>query len=395
MRPDVAILNPNVVIFALNHFEGTTNYSYTLASSKILSLVKMSPRRLFLVSVPRTASNLLVKVLNIHNQPNVFTNDKAGYFFYEAYITATDKGYFNKPIDRWTDAEKTDVHNMYRRCLERLESASEQAQRDEKIMFTKEHAFWFANPAMMLDADSPGTSSKQQQQQQQDADYFRLSWPGVPGGPHQNVTFSQNNKTIFPDEYLRTWQFIFLIRHPALAWPSMYRAMQKLSQLGFLDDDGIRSAMATNMTLKWTRYLVNWCSEQAESQTVPLIIDAHDLLHSRDVVLRFCQEAGLDENMVQFEWDDGKESEPKPGPTPQGLQDTYVDPNKKAVDVMTSTLRTSTGVIKDKTPAAIDIDAEAEKWKDEFGSETAALLEKMVMAAMPDYEYLKERSLKV
>jgi hypothetical protein len=61
---------------------------------------------------------------------------------------------------------------------------------------------------------------------------------------------------------------------------------------------------------------------------------------------------------------------------------------------MTVTLRASKGIIKEKAPATVDIDVEAEKWKEEFGPEAAAMVEKAVRDAMPDYEYLKERRLK-
>ncbi|KAK5655191.1 hypothetical protein OQA88_6090 [Cercophora sp. LCS_1] len=339
-------------------------------------------RRLFLVSIPRTASNLLVKVLNIQHQPDVFTNDKLGYFFYEVYMTPVVKGYFTKPVDQWTDAEKTEVRTIYQRCLDRLEGASEEAERNDKIMFTKEHAFWFVNPVTMLDT----TGSRDGRVQQ---DEFRLSFPEI-YGPRQ--TFSPNNKTVLPDEYLRTWKFAFLIRHPALAWPSMYRAMQKVSKLGFFDDDGVNGALVANMTWKWTRHLYDWCTEySSESPNGPLILDAHDIIHNQDIVLRFCELTGLDKSAVQFEWEGDK----LPKSVPEDSTSKYADLEVKAAHIMISTLKESKGIIKDRTPAAVDIAAEVEKWKAEFGLNGAALLEKTVRESMSDYEYLRERRLQM
>jgi hypothetical protein len=330
----------------------------------------------------------LVRVLDIHHQPNVVTNDKAGYFFHEAYLAGALKGYFNKPLGQWTDAEKAEIRDAYQQCLDRIEASSEQARRDNKIKFTKEHAFWFVNPAIMLDAESGTTSGSGEQQE----DCFRLAFANVYG---QRQTFSRNNKTLLPDEYLRTWQFAFLIRHPALAWPSMYRAMRKISNLGILDDDGINGSFVSNMTFRWTRYLYDWCLEQSKSNgsSVPLILDAHDVIHNQDVVLRFCEETGLDKNAVQFEWKDDNINQLML--RLQNSQNEVSDYEKEANKIMTSTLRTSSGIIKDKTPATVDIEAEVEKWKEEFGPEGAAMIERTVWAAMPDYEYLREKRLKV
>jgi hypothetical protein len=103
-----------------------------------------APGRVLLVSVPRTASNLLLKVLNVHQQPNVLTNKTGGYFFHEAYTTATTE--LLKPFSEWTDAEKTRIRDIYQRCLGTLEEYSARAQSDGKVMFAKEHGFWLYNP---------------------------------------------------------------------------------------------------------------------------------------------------------------------------------------------------------------------------------------------------------
>lgn len=141
-------------------------------------------------------------------------------------------------------------------------------------------------------------------------------------------------------------------------------------------------AQQTNMTWKWTRDLYQWCCQhQAEGPNKPVILDAHDIIHDPQVILKFCEETGLDKSVLQFEWDSGF--------------DFSKDVRKDAVDLMTATLKGSRGILKDKAPLEIDIDAEAKKWKEEFGAEVAEKLEQGVRGAMPDYEYLKERRLKV
>ena len=121
-----------------------------------------------------------------------------------------------------------------------------------------------------------------------------------------------------------------------------------------------------------------------------MVVGAHDVIHNPESVVRFCEAAGLDTDAIRFDWSDedgGKESET--AKRSNGLMDS--DMHQKASRIMLSTLEPSKGIVKNKAPATVDIKAEAEKWRKEFGSEVAGLIEKAVWDAMPDYEYLKER----
>ncbi|KAM7210030.1 hypothetical protein V8F06_014587 [Rhypophila decipiens] len=336
------------------------------------------PRRLFLVSTPRTASNLLVRVLNIQNQPEVVTNEKSGYFFFEPYTVATAKGYFFKPASQWEPDQKAEYQTLLQQAFDNLEAHGDRAQNEQgkRILWTKEHAFWFANSAAEFDANSDTAQDRP----------FSLTMPGYSA----DGTFSKHNNTLFPDKYLSTWKFSFLIRNPALAWPSMYRALQGLSEIGMMGEQqagAMKAAQLANMTYKWTRSLYEWCSEnQASGANRPLILDAHDIILDPGIVLKFCEETGLDKSVLQFEW----ESQPTGefGHENRG----YV---KDAANLMTATLRGSKGVMKDKAPLEIDIAKEAEKWKVEFGKEAGEKLEVAVTAAMDDYEFLRERRIKM
>lgn len=267
---------------------------------------KREDKRLLLVSVPRTASNLLVKILNIHQQPDIHTNAKAGYFFYDAYMASSGRGK-QQHDGRLTDDDKTSIRTVFQNCLATIEEESKQARAANKTFFTKEHAFWFVNPAAMrahADGKRHGQSDDQAQAQAHgdDLDAFRLDVPEEEYGSTR--TFSEGNFTVLPDEYLRTWRIAFVIRHPALAWPSMYRAMLKIAKLGLLDEDGVKGTSAENMTLKWTRCLFDWCYRQPDEMVLPVIIDAHDVIHHPAAVLQFCEKTGLDTSLVQMEWDD-------------------------------------------------------------------------------------------
>ncbi|KAJ5187095.1 hypothetical protein N7449_010089 [Penicillium cf. viridicatum] len=339
------------------------------------------PHRVMLVSVPRTASNLLLKILNIQNQPNVLTSQQSGYFFYEAFIKARRNGCINKPLDQWTTDEKSELKAAIQQCFNKLEDYSTRARAEKKIMFAKEHAFWFVNPGFFTSAVDGAPAPGPEQLKE-----FHVSIPERYGSLQ---TFSANNKTYMSDEYLRTWQLAFIIRHPALVYPSLCRAMQKLSKIGIIDEDGIKGMSMTNMTMEWTRKLFDWCLEQPDESVTPLVIDANDVIHNPCAVVKFCEKAGLDTASMQFEWNGSKDISENWTTGVNTANPEGPESGKIAASIMLSTLEESTGIVKDKAPASVDIDAEVAKWRVEFGDEIAELLEKSTRDSMPDYEYLK------
>ncbi|PWY90307.1 hypothetical protein BO94DRAFT_533811 [Aspergillus sclerotioniger CBS 115572] len=334
-----------------------------------------TPRRLLLVSIPRSASNLLLKILDILNQPNVLTNSEAGYFFFPAFIPAMQGGYLDKPMDQWTDAMKQEVKASFNGCVERLEEFSARAEEEKKFMFTKEHAYWFINPAALHEMFTGTEDAKLYEA-------FRLRVAET-YGPQ---SFSPANKTVLPDAYLRSWQLAFIIRHPALAWPSMYRAMAKISDIGGMGEKEIRGVWSTNMTLRWTRMVYDWALEQG---TTPAILDADDVTHNPLAVTRFCELTGLDKETLKFQW--SEEGTKESGPSVGNESAEALDMRLKINSIMRSTVDSSSGIIKNKTPSTIDLDVEIKSWKAEFGEEVAKLMEKSVLESMPDYEYLKAR----
>jgi hypothetical protein len=162
--------------------------------------------------------------------------------------------------------------------------------------------------------------------------------------------------------------------------------MRKIqTELHMLDEDGVKGASVGNMSMAWTRQMVDWAWARHRADPAscppPLVMDAHDVIHNPAAVLRFCEMAGLDKDAVQFEW----------GAETRSAVQSWTEQDEKAARIMLSTLEASRGVVKEKAPATVDIKAEAEKWREEFGEEAAALVEKAVWDAMGDYEYLRER----
>ncbi|RAL08276.1 uncharacterized protein BO97DRAFT_408475 [Aspergillus homomorphus CBS 101889] len=333
-------------------------------------------QRLLLVSVPRTASNLLLKVLNIPEQPHLHVNPKGGYFFFDAFTATAQSNLLTTPPSDWSSATVQHVQSTFQACLDALEAFSQEADAQGKAAFAKEHAFWIADP---LSFHNQGDSSGELKEN------IRVTLPDAYG---PTTTFSPGNDTIFPDEYLLTWRLAFIIRHPALAFPSFYRAMLKFSDTGYMIDkeETLRGTLATNMSLRWTKGLVEWCVRMRPGEPV-LLLDAHDLIHEPATVRRFCQLAGLEESVVKFEW--GADEQQKKMAEAELTQEQR-DYNA-ARKIMLATLEGSSGVLKEKTPAMVDIEAEVAKWKVEFGDEVAGMLERAVREAMPDYEFLRAR----
>lgn len=204
----------------------------------------VSPRRVLFVSLPRTASNLLLKMLNVHKQPNILTNDKGGYFFYPYFVNFTSNGISEKPSSQWSDDEKRKLQNAFQGCIQNLEDWSAQAESQNKIMFAKEHAFWFYNPASLQKLVT-GVDN---------AEFMKDFRSGIriPERYGHTQSYSASNETILSDEYLRSWQIAFVIRHPALAWPSVYRAVQKVAVEMGMDEERMKSATSVrNMTMYW------------------------------------------------------------------------------------------------------------------------------------------------
>ncbi|KAF4153381.1 hypothetical protein CNMCM6069_000947 [Aspergillus lentulus] len=337
--------------------------------------------RLLLISVPRTASNLMLKLLNIPCQKLV-TSEKGGYFFFNAFLKLAWNGRLSIPIEERNEAEKQEIRDAFQEAVDGLEDCSQRAEQEGKIAFAKEHAFWLTNPAAL------GNRTE-------DAAAFR---PRIPDKYGPSYTFSPLNHTVLPDEYLRTWRLTFIIRHPALAFPSLCRAMEKFRQNGLLQSEDTIGSQETNLTLKWTRMLYDWCLEHPDLPGKPLVVDAQDIIHNPQVMVRYCEETGLNPNALQFEWETkpptvASETETVSVNSPiQKMTNSDFD---KAEAIMLSTLSASTGIIKDKTPTAVDVEAEAKQWKEEFGEQVAAKLETLVRDAMPDYEYLRSQRITV
>jgi len=327
------------------------------------------PQKHLLLSHPRTASNLLLRILAIDEQPGFFPCEKEGYFF-----LPTVKHRFKtaeKHLCEWTSEERSELSDCHQSCFEALQKHAEMAESQGKSVYVKEHAPWLMDPVVetrvMFGQDSvveePWTVRAKEDQ-----------------------TRSEGNETVLPDEVLKQWCPTFLIRHPALVFPSLYRTAVDLQ--GAEAAKGDEAYQKLEMTLRWSRRLYEWYVRQLggadNSAKVdgewPLVLDADDVMTDRRVLERYSEIVGLDATKLKFSW--------------SSTGDGEIERMQRFEKRMRSTLLASAGIVQGKTSVGLDMREEAGKWKAEFGVGAAEKIEGWVNAAMFDYEYMRANRLR-
>ena len=180
--------------------------------------------------------------------------------------------------------------------------------------------------------------------------------------------------------------FRSLVRHPALAYPSHFRAAKDTtwSKEENLEDDG---GFELQCSLRLTRKLYDFYDEkfgrmkkQYGGVDWPVVLTGDVVMTEPETVRRFAALARLNMDKLRFQWD----------PASKERMERTTERGKR----MYSTLFASTGIDRSKAADSIDIEVEVEKWRKEFGDHAASKMEGWVRAAMPDYEYLKARRLR-
>ena len=337
-------------------------------------------RLLFLFTYPRVASNLLVKILSLQDQPNILTNHMGGYFFLTAFIRVSESNLHNAHVDDWTEEERKQVKSLYQDAFDELQSFIDQARTTNKILFVKEHASILANPM------------KQSQYAWDRNITHDFDWKlHMPLYSEVEPRYSPLNDTVLPDALLHQIRPTFLIRHPALVFPSNYRVIAKTKEP---EAEAMKyEAFNIAMTMRWSRRLYDFYNTgsalaSGSSQPQAIIIDAYDVINTpRQLLPRFCALTGLDSSKLSFSWQR----------TPDEIRERLTRAKGTAAASYLSTIWASEGIIKEKaiySPEDIDIGLEACQWRKEFGEGEAKKLEEWVRQAMPDYIYMWERRLK-
>ncbi|EEP76277.1 predicted protein [Uncinocarpus reesii 1704] len=332
-----------------------------------------SPRRILFVSHPRSASNLLVRMLGLDEQPKVAQRWLHGYFYIQMWFLADKLGLRTKNVDDWTEHERFEMRKGYQECFNKVEEHLADAEKEDKIVVDKEHSYYLLEPASQFKFHFGADKVSEPE--------WMLDIPEKYG---PNKTRSEGNITLFSDEYLDSWKPVILIRHPALMFPSYYRAMTDILKMESREiDEGLKKDLDLILSLYCSRNLYDWYAKRlgkSDPESWPILLDADDVIGTPEIVLKLSDIMGLDRDSLLFTWGEATVE------TNGSLSDR--------VKRMTSTLSASTGVIQTKIAGDLDIDVEARKWREEFGEEVGMHMERWVRAAMPDYEYLREQRLR-
>ncbi|KAI0105337.1 hypothetical protein GGR51DRAFT_199550 [Nemania sp. FL0031] len=322
-------------------------------------------RRYWLLTMPRTASNMLVRVLNLDSQ-GVRPAHNGGYFFFPSMMARLDK--YGKPWQEWTSEDHAMVQGGVEQSFNALQDYLEAADDEGQKVFVKEHISFLNAPYY-------------------EQEYTYGTVVGNESSPPETLlargfthsTRSSLNLTTLPDEFLTTWNPTFLIRHPALMLSSLYRTAMK-----DIEVDGRRRAKKEpyeiEATMKFTRSLYDFYANYfGKNSQWPIVLDADDVIAYPELVKKYAGIVGLDPDKLRFSWEKTSEEQ--------------LEKLRAAEKIMLGSINASTGVDKGKMAGDIDINAEAEKWRAEFGEEGGRKLERWVQEAMPDYEYLRSRRL--
>jgi hypothetical protein len=296
-------------------------------------------------------------------------DSRGGYCFMPVNTLADELRLAGKNIAEWSPQERDQTAQCLQACYDNLVGVAQKAKEESKILFNKDHVSFMVNPA----AHSAYLHGDIQ------PDLKREMEVKVKQG-HLSE-HSPLNPTVLPDDFLRSFQPIFLIRHPALLIPSRLRAHYDTLGRGHS-----KTELDLIMSLHWQRDLWQFYAEKptVEFQTnghiqFPIILDADDIITNPELVIGVASAMGLDPDLVKFQWNK--------------VEDDKVGDKKKFR--YWSSMRASTGILKDKAAgASLDISLEVKKWEAEFGAETARNIETWVQLAMPHYDYLHVRRLK-
>ncbi|KAK5624831.1 hypothetical protein RRF57_000547 [Xylaria bambusicola] len=317
-------------------------------------------RRYWLLTMPRTASNMLVRILNLDEQGVRPAPFNGGYFFFPSMVSRL------KLYSKGSEWDLEDIEATIKRSFDTLQDYLEAAEKNGQKVFVKEHIAFLNDLSLEYEhmyGTLPGDS---------------LPRP-LPARGFPESTRSRLNQTTLPDEFLKTWYPTFLIRHPAMMLSSLYRTAQKDFEI-YGNKRANKEPFEFETTMKFVRSLFDfYCNYFGKDSKWPIVLDADDVIMYPELVMKYASLVGLDPEKLIFSWEKASQEDE--------------EKLHGAAKIMLSTINSSTGVDKGKVAGNIDIDREAGKWRTEFGEEGGNKLEKWVRGAMPDYEYLRSRRL--
>ncbi|KAI9034812.1 uncharacterized protein KD926_005450 [Aspergillus affinis] len=335
------------------------------------------PARVYIFTYHRTGSNLLTQLLALEDQPNVQRQEEPDIngmrFFVPLLSLKLESGHMGTHVHALPPDQREEqvrcIKDGYKRLLQHLKNAEQEG----KIICFKDHAHYITEPVAetrLLYGDGSVTDE--------------LPW--TLRGPDEleqtDIGRSDLNETLFPDDFLKTWKPVFLIRHPAAAFPSFHRALVKAYGPEFVESDHGRKFFQKAMALRWIRKLYNFYAQhfsnsQHDQVPWPVVIEADDIITQPEILIKLCDITGLDSSRIRLSWEKKCTDEPL------------------AWQVFRGTLYESTKLDPSKVVGDVDLDKESVKWREEFGDVVGRRMETSVREVMPDYLFLKSKRLRL
>ncbi|OGM43183.1 hypothetical protein ABOM_008855 [Aspergillus bombycis] len=337
---------------------------------------KQPPARFYIFTYPRTGSNLLTQLLALEDQPNVASHSEGMRFFLPLQLLKLHSGHMGTHVQALPCDQKEAQVKCAKDCYSRLLRHLQTAEREGKIVCFKDHAHYVTEPiaeTRLLHGEKSVTDE--------------LPW--TLRGPEEVeqtiIGRSDLNDTLFSDDFLKTWKPIFLIKHPAAAFPSFYRALVRAAGSEFVESDQGRKLYEKAMALRWVYKLYHFYVQHFSNSRPcsdghmlwPIVIEADDIITQPEILTKLCQIIGLDSSRLRFTWE---KHGPEELPELQAFRETLYE---------------STMVDRSKVIGDVDLDKESAKWQQEFGEVIGRRIETYVREAMSHYLFLKSKRLRL
>lgn len=311
---------------------------------------------------------------------------------------------FKIPVSSWTAEQRESIKATMQKGGEGLVELVGEARKLGKAVCVKEHVIFLGitRPEGLEGADGKPFRIAYSKEflERVGMDDLLSPYPSAEaddGNGDAEAGSGPRNLTILPDQVLKMFTPTFLIRHPALSFPSMMRTGIKGESIEAIEEDSYRGTLEFEHELNSQLELFRWFRSLYAAQgggkdgvQYPLVLDADDLMddtlsdgkpYRERLVEKYCTLVGLSPEAVRWKWEKSTEEEV-----------SMMPPIEQR---MTSTITASEGVIKGKSAKGLVLEDEVPKWREEFGEDLGARMEGWVKAALGPYEEMTAARLRV
>ncbi|KAG7085975.1 hypothetical protein E1B28_003499 [Marasmius oreades] len=338
------------------------------------------PRRVFVFTHARTASNVFYKVLASHP---IFHPAESSTFI-SAFGLGTDSqsARSRDKWQRWYNMSDDEVSKIsYQSKLDDLERMMAEADMNKgKWFLATEHPYILMSSAEVHShMNVPGS------------EIFPIPviedrmLDVIAESPSSELTIPGHvrNPTLLPDRIFFSLTPIFTIRHPARVIPSYARAV--LNSFGTDTSDldipigGAGFCLDRLVFDAFKAFDEARAAAEGRPPRVPIVVDGDRFVRDpRGQMRRVCEALGIDadEALLKYSWEANLDTE-----------------ESKKREGFLSVLHRSTGVLDPRYDKPLDLQEEVRDWANKWDEKTARNLEEMVAGAMDDYEYLLQFSI--